>query len=73
MWRGQLNPEFRGSPGATQQAPPCLGREGARDKREDFPVSWPHPSPTPFQDRPSHWASGGSNCPAPSRGQHRAI
>lgn len=29
MWRGQLNPRFWGSPGATQQAPLCMGREGA--------------------------------------------
>lgn len=30
MWGGQLNPRFWNSPGATQQAPLCVGKEGAK-------------------------------------------
>ena len=37
MWRGQLNPKFRGSPGATQQAPLCVGREGAKRQEGGLP------------------------------------
>lgn len=45
MWRGQLNPRFWGSPEATQWAPPCMGREGAKRQEGGFPSALAPPRP----------------------------
>lgn len=45
MWRRQLNPRFWGSPGATQWAPPCMGREGAKRQEGGFPSALATPRP----------------------------
>lgn len=74
MWGGQLNPRFWGSLGATQQAPLCVGKEGAKRQEGGLPGALaPHPSPTPFQACPSHWASGGLQLPSPIPGSTPSL
>lgn len=71
---GAAVPQALGLPRSYPAGATVVGREGAKRQEGGLPSALALPQPQPVQTAPPTGpGQGGSNCPAPSQGQHQAM